>query len=126
MFDSVKDGSERETETAVDCCVAASLTVAKLSTRSAGCGGCKEAAALEWVAVGNDCCCAAVKALDMGSLRLDCGCKAVVVGLYTGGAAVVASFPRPRPRPAATVDTLSGPRPRPRPRPRPLESAFGC
>jgi hypothetical protein len=79
--------------------------------------------------VGNDCCCAAVKALDMGSLRLDCGCKAVVVGLYTGGAAVVASFPRPRPRPAATIDTPSRPRPprpRPRPRPRPLLSAFCC
>ena len=79
-------------------------------------------------AVGNDCC-AAVKALDMAPSRLDCGCKAVVVGLYTGAAAVdsTASFPRPRPRPVATIDTTSRPRPsrpRPRPLPRPLLSEF--
>jgi hypothetical protein len=76
---------------------------------------------------GNDCC-AAVKVLDIAPSRLDCGCKAVVVGLYTG-AAEVASFPRPRPRPVATTDTPSRPRPprpRPRPRPRPLLSAFCC
>jgi hypothetical protein len=76
-------------------------------------------------AAGNDCC-AAVKVLDMAPSRLDYGCKAVVVGLYTGAAAVdstTASFPRPRP--VATIDTPSRPRP-PRPRPRPLSSAFCC
>jgi hypothetical protein len=82
-------------------------------------------------AAGNGCC-AAVKVLEMAPSRLDCGCKAVVVGLYTGAAAVdstTASFPRPRPRPVATIDTPSRPRPprpRPRPRPRPLLSAFCC
>jgi hypothetical protein len=47
-------------------------------------------------AAGNDCC-AAVEVLDTAPSRLDCGCKAVVVGLYTGAAAVdsTASFPRP-------------------------------
>ena len=69
MFDSVKDGSERETETAVDCCIAvASLTVAKPSTRSAGCGGCNVAAALEWEAATDAHCCEAVASLTVAKL----------------------------------------------------------
>ena len=54
--------------------------MAKLSTRSAGCGGCKEAAALEWEAVTDEAhCCEAVAKLTVAKLSTKSagcgGCK---------------------------------------------------